>query len=344
MTKHRDRRRSALTFILMLAGIGIAVRLLLVGNPWIWRFYAAKLRPADIGWRQYSAVRKKRDSFLPPPGKTPYLAVGSSQTGAIFLPYADRHPDLRMFTAAAMSPFDFVTHAQQIFRLGADTLLLYLSDFDLARQPERAALVLAPAQGLGIIALWRDLARAGGLGDYSSVMVELTVGELFSEFKYRFVFRGIAEKAFIRLAERLGPLHEAPATRSSIEERIALLRSSISREGIPFNMYFLERFLEQAVAAGRSVIVLEGQYSPIVSSPETRRIAEDVSGRMATLSHRLEGVRFVPRSEFRSFSESDYYDLTHVVPEAGYAYATALLELLRSHPAIPSAGSSDGSD
>jgi hypothetical protein len=316
--------------VLMALAVVLAVRVVLVGNPWVWRLYEAKLHPDDIGWRQHSIMTKKRQSYDPLPSGVRYLAVGSSQTDAIYGAYAERHHELVTFGVAAMGPFDFVTFERQIVAYRPERILLYLSDFDLARPPDPAALVIAPAQGSRLPRLWRDLAEVGGEPSLRPVVAELAVGELFPEFKYRFVFRGIVQKAFQRIAARSGARPEKPAPRETIEQRIGFLRAAIAREPIAFNLHFLRRFLEDVTGQGIQVVIVEGQYNPVASDAATEAIAAEVAGRVRAMREALEGVRYVSRAELRGFVEADYVDLSHVRPEVGYAFTRDLLALLEA--------------
>lgn len=309
-----------------------SVRFALVGNPWVWDAYAARLHPEDIGWRQVSVVSKRVESLDPPPPARRLLAVGSSQTEAVYRAYAERHPELAVFEMAAMGPFDFVTYSPLIRRQNPDTLLLFLSDFDMARPPDPDALVLSPAQGLRSLRIWGQVLSEESLDSRRALVAEMAVGELFPEFKYRFVFRGIVDKAMRRIAQRLAPSPADTEEHESITTRVRILRSEISQANLAFHERFLTEFLGETSSWGTAVLIVEGQYNPIVSDSSTVRVREEVRRRLVQFADAFPHVRYVSSSEVLVFSETDFQDLSHVTPEAGYAFVRALLDHLRRPP------------
>lgn len=321
------RRRYPMTvFAKLLVAVAIVavVRVTLVDNPWVWSLYGRVLDPDRIGWRQDSALRTRIDSYRDLPSPVRYLAVGSSQTQAIYGLHARQHPELGVFDLAAMGPFDFVTHLEHIERYRPDVILLYLSDFEIARRPERAALVLAPEQRLGAPALWRDLLAVPAEWDTAPLLAEMVVGEILPEFKFRFVFRGLVDETFRRVAIRMGtPPPRAP--REPEEERIRMLRESIDPRHADFNLFFLDRFLEATQRRGLPVVIVEGQYNPVVLTAEILVTRAWVGERLALLADQYEHVRFLDGDQIPALEAADYGDLTHVTPEAGVNFASAVL-------------------
>jgi hypothetical protein len=306
----------------------LAMRLLLLGNPVVWDFYARRLDPTEVGWRQHDAIRGKRDQFLPPHAGVRYLAVGSSQTGVIYEEFARDRPDLDAFAVAAMIPMDLVLYRDYIDRYRPQRVLLYLSDFDIARRPPPEAMVIAPPQGWRLLSLWSRVRSLPDGERYAPTMAEMLVGEVFPEYKYRFVFRALLDKALWRMAGRVGAAEAGARERASPEQMVRWARESMAPEYAPFNLAFLREFLEHAVAEGVDVVIVEGHYNPLVSTAEIETSSRQVRIALGALADSVVGVTFVPRSEVLEFQQSDYVDLSHVSPEAGRAFAARLLELL----------------
>jgi hypothetical protein len=314
------------------AGLAVAavlvLRIVLVGNPLSWHLYAQRLDPDTVGWRQYDLVRIQRDHYRTPPIDLRYLAVGSSQTEAVYGRYAQDRANLDLFVVAAMMPMDFVLYADEIIRREPQTVLLYLSDFDIAKRPTAEAMVVAPRQGADLWGVARRLLSLSGGDELDRALLELAVGEVLPEFKFRFVFRGIVDRHMRRVANRVGAHESHQRTPASIGERMRWLRESLAGEYIDFNLAWLEDFLVRMQRAGIEVVMVEGGYHPAVPNAEMAGWDARVQHDLESLAGSYHGVRFVPRSAVYRFNADDYHDLTHVTPEAGERFTRRLLEVL----------------
>lgn len=309
------------------AALALALQYLLLGNPVAWQVYAELLSPEEVGWRQYSVILKQRDQYASPDSRVEYLAVGSSQTDALYSGYAGRHDQLTVFEMAAMAPLDFVLYRNQIQRYHPGHILLYLSDFDIAREQPPESVAMAPRQGLYLIDLWTTI-RSQGTHAYDQALVDMAFGEVFPAYKYRFVFRALSDKVLLRVASFLGRDERAARERDSLEQRIGFLREGISEEYIGFNVTFLREFLEDTAGTGTQVVIVEGQYNPLVSTAETLALKKEVRDHLESLCASFEHARFLPAESVYVFSEEDYADLSHVKPEAGYRFAERIVALL----------------
>jgi hypothetical protein len=323
-----QRRSGAwrLSFLAMAALL--AMRIILVGNPLSWQWYAGVLDADQVGWRQYDLVKIQREHYLKPSGELRYLAVGSSQTEAVYGRAAQQRADLDLFVVAAMMPMDFVLYADEIARRKPQTVLLYLSDFDIAKRPTAEAMVVAPRQGADLLNVAYRLLALQGPADLDRALVELAAGEPLPEFKFRFVFRGIVDRYLRRVANRVGAHESRHRTPASVGERIRWLRESLAAEYIDFNLAWLEDFLARMQHAGIEVVIVEGGYHPAVPNAEMAGWDARVRNNLESLAGRYDGVRFVPRSAVLRFGADDYHDLTHVTPEAGERFTRRLLNVL----------------
>lgn len=310
----------------------LALRILFVGNPWAWSVYEANLRARHVGWRQMSVIREELRSFLRPPRGVRFLAVGSSQTDALYDRIAREREDLRVFGLAGLFPLDFVLYQDRIAEYRPEVVLLYLSEFDLARVHDAERAVLAPPQGLRLVRLSRTVLALPGGERYRRALVEMAVGQVFPEYRFGFVFRGLVRKiqggdrVEARAAPGEGPVERVP--RDVFEREIANLRAGMSPEQIDFNLPFLREFLETCGRWGSRVVIVEGRLAPGVPDEAMRGLNARAVGELRTLDARYDHVVFVPLAEQPPIGEDEWVDASHVTREAGRAWAERMLASL----------------
>lgn len=302
----------------------LLMRIALLGNPWIWQFYGGVLDAEEVGWRQASVIGLQRDLLHPPDSGVRYLAVGSSQTGRIYVEYAREHDDLELFTLAGMTPVDLVLYEEAILHRRPRTILLYLSDFDLARKPPGNALVTAPRQGLRLFGMWATLHTLPMGSEYDGTMAEMLLGEAFPEAKYNFVFRGIADRALERVARRFGRSDPEPEP-VSMDQRLEWLRESFDGRYVELNLHFLREFLTHMDARGIETVIVEGRYNPLADTPTTRELSGQARERLVALAEDFATVRYLPSDELVQLDENSFADLTHVTFEVGARMADAVV-------------------
>lgn len=320
----------------------LLLRLVLLENPWIWSFYASTLRARHVGWRQMSVIREELRSVFRPPAGVRYLAVGSSQADAIFERYAAEHDDLRVFTMAGLFPLDFVLYRDRIEEFRPRVILLYLSEFDLARVQDPERIVLAPPQGLRLPELAWTVARLPGGDRYHDALVQMAFGQFLPEYRFGFVFRGLARKALgrNRFEQYAGgreddrpaeAVDDPTAADSAIRQReIRSLRESMAAEQIDFNLPFLRSFLRATASWGSRVVILEGRCAPGMNDARTAQIHEIAVGRLRALADEFDNVHFVPWDRQPGFRDADWVDTAHVSREAGRGYAEEMIRRLQA--------------
>ena len=306
-----------------------ALRVIFFGNPWAWGVYEANLRARHVGWRQMSVIREELRSWMRPPQGVRFLAVGSSQTDALYARIATEREDLRVFGLAGLFPLDFVLYQDRIAAYRPETVLLYLSEFDLARVHDAERAVLAPPQGLRLARLVRTVPALPGGERYRRTLVEMAVGQVFPEYRFGFVFRGLLRKAQQgdRVEARAAP-GEEPVERVTpevLEREIANLRAGMSGEQIDFNLPFLREFLEACGRWGSRVVIVEGRVGPGVPDEAMRKMNERVARELRALDLRYDHVVFVPLAEQPPIDDADWVDASHVTREAGREWAVELL-------------------
>jgi hypothetical protein len=270
--------------------------------------------------RDQTIVVERIKSFLDK--GSPYLAIGSSQTHAVYKEYAHAHGELDYFHLAGMTPFDYWLEYDRLAAKHPGTMLLYMSEFDLARG------LSAPASRTSSLALWhlpelyRLVRTAAGEPMARQLVLEKLIAELFPEHKYAFIASAFGK----RLTG--APRPAAEVEKAPLENHLKNL-AKLNADKVPAQTVFLHAFLKRAEEDGIPVVIVEGQYHPKGYSPKNASIRKDrVEPLLAALPQRYPNVKFLPLAETLTFSEQDYSDGYHVKPASGLAFVRALLPKL----------------
>src|SRR5664279_3700261 len=129
MWKRRTRTPTAVQFLLIV----VTARYLLFATPLSWFAYYATIGTAFIDSRERDIVAAKVKTFLAPAPDQQFLAVGSSQTRAIYTAYSKKNPVRGYYVLAGMQPLDYVNEYGEILKSRPKVILLYISEFDLGR-------------------------------------------------------------------------------------------------------------------------------------------------------------------------------------------------------------------
>jgi len=308
----------------------IAARFLLFGNPWAWMFYERQLAPDYLDWRQINIVEHEKNRFLDPPGDLEYLAVGSSQIKSLFALYAERHEDLALCWLPALRPVDYILIQDYIKRLEPGTVLLHLSELDMARRQNLSASTLAPSQGFRSFQIYPQLAEFLDGEENRFAVRDLLVGELLPEYKYRFLFRRMLDKLIGGESSESIRRRRAGDQTIEIAVKIDEFRRNHCQEGIESNILFLIDFLELCRQEEMEVVIVEGQYNPLARTDRLQSLNRIVLERLNSIADRFDHVTFIPKSRTILFGKDDYIDVSHVRKRAGDLYAESLLRDIRS--------------
>jgi hypothetical protein len=161
----------------------------------------------------------------------------------------------------------------------------------------------------------------------------VAVGELFPEYKFGFVFRGLVDEG---LGARLALQQPDPDGVSvggedgsgALKHQIAELARRIDPAGLDFNFFFLERFLDFCADRDISVVITEGQYRPEAQAMADQSVNDMVRVRLQAQAEERAGVQYLDLDELFEFSDDDFADLVHVHPEVGYKVTARLLDFL----------------
>jgi hypothetical protein len=319
------RKASRWSFYLLVAGTYLGLRLLLFGNPVAWYAYYLALDVDKIDMREKDTIVSEAKKFFVP-DQLKYLAVGQSQTWAIYRKYSNEHPDfVRYFELGGMTSVDMVGCLGRILEMHPEHVLLYLSGFDMSRQPQYSAIAFLPEQGFRIFSYVRELESLPPAPDKNLAIRELLIGELLPEVKYAFVFTDLFKQY---VADPLG-LTRTETAGDRTAQQLKRLDQLVDNANIGDMARFLEIFLSEMQRAGIKVTLIEGQYNPRSYTPKAIAFENDVmSPYLASLCGKYSNLHVWLRDGIDQFSQADYTDAYHVNAEAGYRFTEHVVDLL----------------
>ncbi len=310
-------------FIYALSGY-IGLQVLLFNNAIAWVAYAKLLSSEHVGFRQSNMITYEVRSYFKK--KPKYLAFGSSQTGAVYSNISKSNPDLYKIELAGLGPVEYFLYRETVSAFQPEYILLYLSDFDFGRKPQYSTFRYAPWQGLELVQ-YKKLFELTNAPEVDEGIRELILGNLFSEYKYSFIFKGFIKKYIGR--------HELNADSKSREialEDVQLesLKLNLSSDYLELNMSALDMFLEYCKDNNVDVIIAEGQYHPGAYSEENIKLSALVRNKLVKATMQKPWVSYIPRERLPILDKSDYLDAYHVTPAAGERISSYILDYANS--------------
>ena len=306
------------------------MRITLFYNPVAWAVYNQLLPLKSIDWRHHDVIICEGGKYLKPQKKIKYLAVGSSQTSVIYNTYARQSNELSVFALAGLSPLDLYTYRHEIVRKKPEFVLLYLSEFDIARNPELSSsrwskFSLSDIHELKSIIDTTSYFKPGD----DQIVYDLFFSKYFPEFKYSFVFKDLVNIIFNK-DELLG-LTPPTQVNDSLSLKIQLqYLNELSEKYIPFNMYYLEKAIKSLNQNKIRVIIIEGQYNPQAYVSHNLILNKKVRYFLADLTKENPENIFLTRDEIPNFVLDDYRDGYHVKENSGLKFAENLIQKLDS--------------
>jgi hypothetical protein len=308
----------------------LLVRVFLFDHYLSWEIYNKYLSVDDIGWRQQSAIHVEKGKFFKSDRNIQFLAVGSSQTYVIYSPYSKKHNDLVVFNFAGMTMLDLYLYRHYIAAKQPEYVLLYLSEFDMAKEPSLDAAKLAPSQGLDFFGNYPMLSAIAREARSELSLKEMVVGEFFPEYKYAFMFKGLTEKLTGKnKALRTKSLYEQLSPDADqLTKDLTGLTDSLDERWISYNAHFLAEFLGYCKEHALNVVIVEGQYNPRAYTAKTAVLNRKVRVELERMAKEFDVV-FIERSQTRPFSAEDYMDAEHVKPDPAYDFVERLMSGLK---------------
>ncbi|MFC1771762.1 hypothetical protein ACFL3A_00235 [Pseudomonadota bacterium] len=307
----------------------LVLRLFLFENPFSWTVYGYLLKLNDLGYWNRAILSRERSRYMGHPENVQYLAVGTSQVGAMFDEYARVNDANRLvvFSLPGMKPISYVLYREHIASYKPQNVILYLSEFDLGRAPNYGQWKMAPSQGLYTWKLYSLVKE--GLGDepLGPEFTQMVVGNWFPEYKYNFVFRSLLDKTLsMREAVSEKKLSDIPDSDFLAESLEGF--KTLSDKYIGYHLRFLEEFIRFCKEKQINVVILEGDYHPLGYSEKNLALNKIVRQALITLANDNSHVRFVPRKAAYEVTAEDFRDGTHVKRLASLEFTKRLLNHL----------------
>ncbi|WP_238384262.1 hypothetical protein [Teichococcus vastitatis] len=315
---HRSWRSAAYAVLAVLA-----VRVALFGNPLAWGAYYVVLQ-GHADWRQTDVIAERFRSMLPLPRGVEFLAVGSSQTHALYRGFSRDHAELQIFSLAGMTPMDMELYRDHIIALKPKQVLLYISEFDLAAdlRPEWAR--LAPVSLLQVADRVEMLDAALPPNSLPDLKRDLLLGALLPEYRYNFVFRAILSRA-AQMAHLPG---FRPERSSDDEVNYTALRAR-GQHSMQSQSRLLESFIRNLDNADIGVVLVEGQYNPKGETPDLQRQNAAFKQYLVALQRQYPKLIVLQREDLPQLTSADFDDAYHLSTESGHRLAGIVLRTAR---------------
>jgi len=322
---------------LILAGIAIfiAIDVAFFFNP-LFFFYANRfLKAKDIGYRQAAALRTEIYRFKKE-SPSPFLAVGSSQTGVIWGAYAQTHQNLSILKLAGMEPLDFLLYKDIIASRCKQVIILTISDFDIGRMPMMSGAKLSPPQGISLFSISRLLLEYNLPADQ---IADFMIANICAPYRYQYIFKGILNKVLDK--SRAFP-HDSEVLKSHkevLEKQFSSL-ARLSAKWFPVNLSLLNHFIEWADEQRLTVVIAQGHYYP--DAEKKNKLLPSLARKaIKKICNNYDNCHYYPSSKLYNFSTKDYVDAYHIKLQAGLVFSKKFVKIINSsvlasnHPAFP---------
>jgi len=301
----------------------LIIRVVTLENPWAWQAYESLLGGRRIGWRQMGVIRAQERWFFRSE-QVRYLAVGSSQTEAIYQELPGERADVRVFPLGGMFPLDLMLYRDAIFDAHPGVVLLYVAEWDLCRDHEPEHIVLGPAQGAAYPVLARDILERPGGRRYARDLVRLGVGEVFPEYKYGYVFKDLTN-AVTGKAPFNPPVEPTIFNPNEVQWWTDLMQKSLTESTIPFHEAFLRDFVHSCTGRGIRVAIVQGRVIPRARVGKIPLLADRVDGILRGIARDDPSVLYIPIAEQPDLADDDFRDATHLRRGVGLRFARAIV-------------------
>lgn len=322
--------RTALYIIL---GVGL-MRGLLWGNPVAWLIYRTTLGALDIGYRQNAVMRNEVRKYFRPDVDITYLALGSSQTGAIYGQYARRRSDLYEIHLAGMGPVEFYLHRHFVEQFAPKVVLLYLSEYDMAKKPAYEAFRYVGRCDLNTIRYFRLILDHDRSQEVHDSLKALVVARFFPEYRYSFVQRGYLSKLIGHRpgADPAGATLALDGARRR-SRQVDALQSGVSERHLALSIDALTWFLRYCQDRGVDVCIVEGQYNPVARNDILARLRVLSRQRLSGLASEFGNVSYIPEERTPKLVSGDFSDIMHVTTAIGLESSAAIIDWIERNGA-----------
>jgi hypothetical protein len=315
------RRQSVYRVGLITCGAILILRAALFHTPVTWYVFFKMYESEEIGFRERNMVAANIDKYFLRSDRTQYLVIGSSQS-RMFKDVATEHRDFSLYSFAGLQPIEYPLWEGLIESRNPRNVILYISEFDLARESTPSALELDPLPAKRIPWLYDNLSAQHGSAAAIATMKRMVVGDLLPEYRFGYLFRALTTRWF-----------GAPSANQSVpsmtpEEwayaQAIGLRSKLHEKYIGINAPLLEQFVADCVARGSNVYIFEGQYHPVAYDDNLRQLRRESNAALSAMAGRNRNVRFIPIEAQPALTSADFVDGYHLSPETSRRFAMAL--------------------
>lgn len=296
----------------------IFLRLMLFGNPVAWYLHSKLLGWNDVGFRQVNVIDNELRHYFDPPEEVRFLAIGSSQTGALYGDYAKNNSDLYKVELSGLGPTEYYLYRDIVGKVKPEHVLLYLSEFDIARNPSYDTYRYAPRQWWSLASYTLSLRNNEQSEEMQAGLKELWIAQLFPEFKYSFIFKGYLRKwlglnqTFERDAENFNTQSKNDKTQSQVSS----LKDIFDANAIENSMAALNYFLEYCKSQGLQVAIIEGSYHPDAYNQKNLTLNSLVNEKMVQISESYENIEFISHDKISMLLAEDFVDGYHLTAVA----------------------------
>jgi hypothetical protein len=226
-----------------------------------------------------------------------------------------------------MSILDLDLYRDRIAAFHPRHVVLYLSEFDIAHYPALEVVRFAPVAFFDWPSpMARLVVGAMATRETRHAALEWLLAQLFPEYEYSFIPRGLVDRALGKRALLAIPGTEQMPDSFYLAQHLITL-SELTADVIPVNLARLSDFLAFCTRSGIDVIIVEGQYNPLGVTPKNAALHAQVDAALRSVAADHHAT-FVPRTRILEFTESDYRDGFHVRPGAGRRFADRFFEVL----------------
>jgi len=300
--------------------IGITTDVMIFWNPLFYSATSHFLTASNIGFRQVDALTTETLRFKKNI-HSEYLAVGSSQTGALYYKYSSTHPEISILSMAGMGPLDFLLYRNIIKSKCSGTIILTLSDFDLCRKPMLLGAKFAPPQGFEIFDIMSLLRKEPGIS-YNEIQ-DAFLANIIDPYRYQYIFKGILDKMFARNKAFPDKNETALGDKEFLKIQLRNM-ASLEAKWLNINILLLDHFIAWAGQNDLKVVIVEGHYHPRAFKANLA-LHNKTSAELELLCKRYKNSYYVKNSRLYELTEDDYRDGYHVKFESGYKFAVALM-------------------
>ncbi|MFN1835202.1 hypothetical protein AB2B38_008070 [Balneola sp. MJW-20] len=303
------------------------MRVILFENPLAWYIYNHTLDPEVVGWRQSSVLYDNFNQFKSNQ-EVEFLAVGSSQTGAIYDVSVDSVASkLQVKSLAGLGPVDLYMYRENIVESNPENVLLFLSEFDMGRYPSLEAIKLSPNLGLKFPEIFMRIREDFPGDETNNILKEMFFGEIFPEYKYSYIFKGYLDQ-FTGKQVVMPNLESQVDDDNYFENQLSQLKVAVQEENLEINFRYLNDFISYLSDHDINVLVIEGQYHPFGYSNKNLALQEKVRSQLTDLQAQYSNLTYVPKTETIIFTIDDYDDAYHVNKQAAAKFTRSVINSL----------------